>query len=97
MTELDLNNVEKQPAPSFADEENHSDGISVLDRNCNWTGLDRFLSLYHATGQIVFLPDAFDIAQNQASTNSAYLSGRSLPVSVTGRSITRDPGQFPFP
>ena len=43
--------------------------------------------LYRDTGQLTFLPDATSSAQEVASLNSAYLSSRSIPVTVTGISI----------
>jgi uncharacterized membrane protein len=48
------------------------------------------IPLYRETGQIVFLPDVFDTAQAYASTNSSYLSSRSIPVTVTGVSINEE-------
>jgi len=47
------------------------------------------IPLYRETGQIVFLPDVFDTAQAYASTNSSFLSSRSIPVTVTGKSINQ--------
>jgi hypothetical protein len=47
------------------------------------------IPLYCESGQIVFLPDVFDTAQALASTNSSYLSSRSIPVTVTGISINK--------
>ena len=47
------------------------------------------IPLYRETGQIVFLPDVFDTAQAYATTNSSYLSSRSIPVTVTGISINQ--------
>jgi uncharacterized membrane protein len=42
---------------------------------------------YRETGQIVFLPDVYDYAQDYATRNSSYLVSRSIPVAVTGVSI----------
>ena len=42
------------------------------------------IPLYRETGQVVFLPDVYDTAQSYATYNSAYLTSRSIPVTVTG-------------
>jgi uncharacterized membrane protein len=40
------------------------------------------LSTYRNSGQVTFLPDVLDYAQEYASLNSGYLSSRSIPVAV---------------
>ena len=52
-------------------------------------GVTVFFPLYRETGQIVFLPDAFNTAQNYVCTNSSYLSDCSIPISMTGISINQ--------
>lgn len=42
------------------------------------------IALYRETGQVVFLPDVYDYAQQYATLNSSYLANRSIPVTVTG-------------
>lgn len=39
--------------------------------------------VYRDSGQIIFMPDVYAYAQDYASRNSSYLSGRSIPVTVT--------------
>jgi len=41
------------------------------------------LVTYRETGQIIFLPDAAFTAQDYASRNAGFLSGRGIGVSVT--------------
>jgi Flp pilus assembly protein TadG len=45
------------------------------------------IPVYRETGQVVFLPDVYDYAQDYATRNSSYLARRSIPVTVTGVSI----------
>ena len=41
------------------------------------------VAAYRDTGQVIFLPDVYEFAQNYAPRNSTYLADRSIPVLVT--------------
>ena len=41
------------------------------------------VAAYRDTGQVIFLSDVYDFAQNYAGRNSTYLADRSIPVLVT--------------